>query len=95
MFSNIFKQSSYNLGMKKSEMFFRKAKLTDAQELSRLRRGVFGKVNGEEYSKGFVNLINKTNSPQGIIKNIESYDVFCLIKSKKIIIYIFVIIICY
>lgn len=66
-------------------MKIRRAKISDAPSLSRLRRGVFGKVKGERYSKKFVDLINKTNSPKGVIENIKSFDVFCLVKGERII----------
>lgn len=67
------------------EQFFRKAKLSDAKELSKLRRGVFGKIKGEEYSLAFIKALNDANYPKDIRRKIESYDIFCLVNKKEII----------
>lgn len=66
-------------------MKFRKARLSDAKELSKLRRGVFGKIKGEEYLPTFVKALSDANSPKDIRLKIKSYDIFCLLDKKQII----------
>ncbi|MEI7718614.1 MAG: GNAT family N-acetyltransferase [archaeon] len=67
------------------DQFFRKAKITDAKELSKLRRGVFGKIKGEEYLPSFVKALSDANSPNDIKRKIKSYSIFCLVDKKEII----------
>ena len=68
-----------------AEQFFRKAKLSDAKELSKLRQGVFGKIRGEEYLPSFVKALNDANSPKDLKRKIKSYNIFCLVDKTEII----------
>lgn len=65
--------------------FFRKAKLSDAKELSEIRRGVFGKIPGENYPKKLIAVLSEDYSSENIRKKIKKYPTFCLIGGKEII----------
>ena len=71
--------------MKEEKLFFRKAKLSDIKELSKLRRDSFGKIKSEKYRKDLVDLLKSLNTPLDIKKKIKEYDMFCLLEKKKII----------
>ncbi len=67
------------------ELFFRKAKLSDAQELSEIRKGVFGKIPGENYNKKLIEVLTQAYSPENIAKKIKKYPTFCLVREREII----------
>lgn len=69
----------------KKELFFRKAQVSDSKELSEIRRGVFGKIPGENYNKKLIAVLNKDYSPKGLREKIKKYPTFCLIKVREII----------
>jgi putative acetyltransferase len=69
----------------KRGLFFRKAKLSDAKELSEIRRGVFGNITGENYNKKLIAILSEDYSPEKLKKKIKKYPTFCLIKGKEII----------
>lgn len=70
---------------KEIKLEFRKAKFSDAKKLSKLRRGTFGMVKGEEYSKELVSLLKKRNSSKEIKRKMKDYEMFCLLEKNKII----------
>jgi putative acetyltransferase len=65
--------------------FFRKAKMSDAEELSQVRRGVFGKIKGENYNRKLIGVLTKDYSAENIKKKIKRYPTFCLVRSGEII----------
>ncbi len=67
------------------KQFFRKAKLSDALELSEIRRGVFGNIPGETYSNKLIKVLTQDYSPENIKKKIKKYSTFCLVNGKEII----------
>ncbi len=69
----------------KKKLYFRKAKLSDAEELSSIRRGVFGNIPGENYNKKLVAILYEAYSPEKIKEKIKIVPTFCLISAGKII----------
>lgn len=70
--------------MNQSESF-RRAKIKDAEELSNIRKGVFGNIRGERYNKKLVAVLTKDYSTENIKKKIKKYPTFCLIRGGEII----------
>ncbi len=70
--------------MNKDE-FFKRARLKDAEELSNIRKGVFGNIRGEEYNKKLVAVLTQDYSTENIKKKIKKYPTFCLIRGREII----------
>ncbi len=67
------------------KQFFRKAKLSDARELSEIRRSVFGNIPGENYNKKLIEVLTQDYSPENIKKKIKKYLTFCLVSGHEII----------
>ncbi len=82
--------SNSSLGIRFEEammvkQFFRKAKLSDALELSEIRRGVFGNIPGEKYNEKLIKVLTQDYSPENIKKKIKKYPTFCLVNGNEII----------
>jgi len=67
------------------KQFFRKAKFSDALELSEIRRGVFSNIPGENYSKKLTEVLIQEYSSENIKKKIKKYPTFCLVSGNEII----------
>ncbi len=57
----------------------RKAKEEDSEEISKLRRETFAKINGKDYSEELVKALNKKAMPEDIRRKIKEREVYCVV----------------
>lgn len=66
-------------------MMIRKAKISDAKEISDFRIKTIEKICFKDYTRKQIKLFKKKHSEKEIIKRIKNREMFCLIDNKKII----------
>jgi predicted N-acetyltransferase YhbS len=62
-----------------------KAKPKDANEIARLRKETFMKINSKYHTEKQIRELNRTNNSDTILKKIRERDMFCLIDNNRII----------
>ena len=66
-------------------MRIRKAKKSDAKEISKLRINTLKKINSKDYSKEQIAALIKSNKVNDTIRRMNDRDMFCLLMDNKII----------
>jgi len=66
-------------------MKIRRAKPSDAKEISILRRKTIEKINSKDYPKSVIKFLKRKNSESEILKRIKERELFVAIEDKKII----------